>query len=70
MVSIPLDSDIVTQPLLRTEIVLLSVLEFEQFHMLVCDAMRTHLSNANLGYWFSWEPVHMDHQQFCTVDDL
>ena len=55
-VSIPLDSNVVTQPPLRTEITLSTALEFDQFYGVICDAMEIPQSHPNLGYRFSWEP--------------
>ena len=68
-VSVPLDSDVVTQPSLRTEIFLSTTLSFEEFYSLVCDAMTIPPSRANIGYHFSWEPICTDHHQFYTEDD-
>ena len=68
-VSIPLDSDVVAQPPLRTEITLSTGLSFEEFHTTVCDAMSIPSGKANLGYRFSWEPVRTDHRRFHTADD-
>jgi len=68
-VSIPLDSDVVAQPPLRTEFVLSASLGFNQFYSLICDTMTIPPSRANLGYRFSWEPIRADHRRFGTEDD-
>lgn len=69
-VSIPLDSNIIAQPPIRTEITLSTALEFEQFYSVICDAMEVPPSRANLGYRFSWEPIRVDHRRFGTADDF